>query len=428
MMKSNMPKVNGECWDNMHKTVSILFLSVFLWSGTVLADDQTKALIGNLLGGAMNEMLNNSPPPQQPPPQPMMYEPYPSQSYEHVGAQRHLTPEEMERMNWMRDIQTHLSRAGYYQGALDGIEGKGTRAAIELWEADFGEIQDGIISKSELISLSATTSDMKLEKDKVRAELPAQESEPQKPLCLDTICMGMTMNEVLAQDINIVDGRKLRIAEREDRENRVRQGLGMSYYPAMLMAKGELAARGIEIPDYATENSDASSLNQFRNLEEEEKGYLSTFIPENGTDAPLDRKALMIVSKATICTLKEFEMIFLSDKDFPTVLTFTPLGDDLSFIVTKIQRYYDYKGPEIERFKENIMQEYKGFRINEQENTDVEVATGEGDNSLTLISQKIYNHEPLTSRYGVRRIGYDKEALKQEMMKQEGCYDRDGSL
>lgn len=396
----------------MTKTVSILFLSICLWSGTVSADDQTKALIGNLLGGVMNEMLNNSPQPQQPPPQPMMYEPYPPQSYEQVEPQRHLTPEEMDRMNRMRDIQTHLSRAGYYQGALDGIEGKGTQNAIELWEIDFGEAQDGIISKSELTLLSSTTSDMKLEKDKARTELLAQESEPQKPLCLDTVCIGMTMKEVLAQDINVVDGRKLRLAEREDRENLVRQGLGMSYYPAMLVAKGELAARGIEFPDYATENPDASTLSQFRNLEEEEKGYLSTFIPENGRDAPLDRQALMIVSKATICTLKEFEMIFLSDKNFPTFLTFSPLGDNLSFIVTKIQRHYDYKGPEIERFKENIMQEYKGFRINERENTDVHVFAIEGEGTLTLISQ----HK------------YDKEALTNEMMKQEGCYDRDGSL
>lgn len=44
-------------------------------------------------------------------------------------------------------IQQALKSAGYYQGALDGVIGSGTRKAVEAFQADQGLDVDGVIGR-----------------------------------------------------------------------------------------------------------------------------------------------------------------------------------------------------------------------------------------------------------------------------------------
>jgi len=49
------------------------------------------------------------------------------------------------------EVQSYLKEEGYYEGALDGISGPKTRAAIRAFESDLGWVQTGRI-RSDLLS------------------------------------------------------------------------------------------------------------------------------------------------------------------------------------------------------------------------------------------------------------------------------------
>lgn len=52
-----------------------------------------------------------------------------------------------------RQIQTALKKAGFYDGAIDGKIGKGTRRAIRAFQKENGLVADGVVGKKTRMKL-----------------------------------------------------------------------------------------------------------------------------------------------------------------------------------------------------------------------------------------------------------------------------------
>lgn len=63
------------------------------------------------------------------------------------------TPQTVDDTATIREIQTFLKERAYYTGAVDGIAGPNTRAAIRAFEADLGWNQTGRIRSDLLIAV-----------------------------------------------------------------------------------------------------------------------------------------------------------------------------------------------------------------------------------------------------------------------------------
>lgn len=55
-----------------------------------------------------------------------------------------------------RQVQRKLAGAGHYSGAIDGVFGRGTRAAIRNWQASRGKISTGYLTSEDIAVLSSS--------------------------------------------------------------------------------------------------------------------------------------------------------------------------------------------------------------------------------------------------------------------------------
>ena len=69
------------------------------------------------------------------------------------GALKRLTENETSQRTLIRNIQQHLTEMGYQPGAIDGMPGKQTIAAVKKYQQDNGLKSDGVISEGLLTSL-----------------------------------------------------------------------------------------------------------------------------------------------------------------------------------------------------------------------------------------------------------------------------------
>lgn len=142
--------------------------------------------------------------------------------------------------------------------------------------------------------------------------------------CLSEVCIGMTIDDVLKQSIEFVDG------------------------------------------DIQKSSPDPNSQNmqKIKGLDLKSLTYLSMFYPDEKSSAFLDRKALKILNEAeTLCDSFPIQFLFLSENQIPTQVTLWPVGDRLPYRVAHIAREYKYDELQVPELLKQIKKKYEEYKI-----------------------------------------------------------------
>lgn len=239
--------------------------------------------------------------------------------------------------------------------------------------------------------------------------------------CLEKICIGMSIDEVLSRDIHLVDGRVVRAAMLEERIASLRAMLGSN--------EVEKRMKRLGINEEFEEQPNSKNARAFKNLDDQERGYLSTFWPDDGDIASLDRPALEYISKATLCRYLPVTATALGSEERPIKIEFLPFGDGLSWVVSRIERNYQYRGPERERFKENVYAQYGEYEIELRNipngSPTIVLLLRDQSQKLTLLHPYWWNFATMSDA-GLTLNGQD--GISEALMEQAGCFDSESPI
>lgn len=199
--------------------------------------------------------------------------------------------------------------------------------------------------------------------EKPDSTVPKEAVSEKAPLCLSDICIGMTIDEVLAKKPNLIDGREVWAEEFKHNSKLIESAFGVDAKEAMKGQSHVLPA-----------NPDSKRLRSLKGIDPDERKYISEFYPENySSGLYLDRKAMQIMAKATQCSLFRIKAAYSHKNDQITDIKFLPYEDDGIPRVVRIERSYAYEENQFEDFESLIIDQYRGRKISGLKGSKVEV-------------------------------------------------------
>lgn len=255
-------------------------------------------------------------------------------------------------------------------------------------------------------------------------EKPASKSAVSKKrqgLCLSSLCIGMTIDEALNQEVLFKDGRITRNEEQVETRKTLEDHHGKRNVSREIDRLGGL-------PSYERD-PDSKKMQRVMNLNSEERSYLSTFYPDRGRLASLDSRALSYLDKATMCAYLQVSATAEMKDGRSVDIRFLPLGENFELVIVRMIRQYDYFGAERDIFEKNLHSQYDDFSISydpyASDRPDIVVSMGERHQSLILLHSDWWNVAVFASK------GLSANAEKQftEMLqRQNGCYRKEAPI
>lgn len=302
-------------------------------------------------------------------------------------------------------VQKSLKKLGYYHGAIDGISGNGTTQAILQWQSDNGFTPDGQLSKEQIERLTSFSNFSKEKGD----------------LCISSLCIGMTIAEVLRQKASFKDGRISRNEEQAEMRKMLENHYGKQRVSREFNKLGGL-------PTYQGD-PDSKKMKNIRNLSAEERAYLSTFYPDRGHRASLDARALSLLEKATVCAYFQVSATAIMNDGRSIDVRFLPLGENFELIIVRMIRDYEYFGVERDVFKENVFSEYDGFHVSldayAEDRPDIVLSMGERHQSLILLHPDWWNVAGFASKGMYAKA---EKYFNEVLHGQDGCYKKEAPI
>ena len=246
--------------------------------------------------------------------------------------------------------------------------------------------------------------------------------------CLDDVCVGMTVDEVVELGKPLVNGEDFEEHQFEQRKKMLVEGLNLGFFDRISAERKANSIRREELNRQRKANlekaetlvgTSASNKAIFAN-------QMGSYIDNDGLRA--------FASASQICDLFELKSIFQSDGGEATTIYFAPITDDYHMRVVGVEREYSYQAGEIDDLENLVREKFKNFNIIDKPQSNVErfselpdilLFNSQDSQELWLIDRRIYGLQKMLGMPGnptqaIQRLNNDEE-FADEIKSKDGC-------